>query len=56
MQTGKSCCALSRPAGTQTKGCVLQIEANTRCLEIVPKLTGEIMTELDDILGNKPKQ
>jgi len=31
-----------------------QIGKSVKCLDIVPKLTDEIMKEIDDILGNKP--
>ena len=31
-----------------------QISQTMKSLEIVPKLTDEIMNEIDEILGNKP--
>lgn len=33
---------------------VEQITRTVQCLEILPKLTDEVMREIDDILGNKP--
>ncbi|EHL01099.1 putative voltage-gated potassium channel subunit beta [Glarea lozoyensis 74030] len=32
-----------------------QIEDNVKCLELYPKMTDEIMQEIEDILENKPK-
>jgi aryl-alcohol dehydrogenase-like predicted oxidoreductase len=34
---------------------VEQVHASVRSLDVVPKLTAEIMKEIDDILGNKPE-
>ena len=33
---------------------VEQVHKSVRSLEVIPKLTDEIMKEIDDILGNKP--
>ena len=33
---------------------VEQVTKSVKSLEIVPKLTDEIMKEIDEILGNKP--
>ena len=33
---------------------VEQVHKSVKSLEIIPKLTDEIMKEIDDILGNKP--
>jgi len=33
---------------------VEQVSKSVRCLDVLPKLTDEIMKEIDDILGNKP--
>jgi aryl-alcohol dehydrogenase-like predicted oxidoreductase len=32
-----------------------QIEENLKALDVLPKLTPEIMKEIDEILGNKPE-
>ena len=32
----------------------MQILDNCKCLEVVPKLTPEVMAELDEALGTKP--
>ena len=33
-----------------------QLEENLASLDVVPKLTGEVMDRIDTILGNKPEQ
>lgn len=33
-----------------------QIVENVKCLQILDKLTPEVLNEIDDILGNKPRQ
>ena len=33
---------------------VEQVHKSVKSLEVIPKLTDEIMKEIDDILGNKP--
>jgi aryl-alcohol dehydrogenase-like predicted oxidoreductase len=32
-----------------------QITENVKCLELYPKMTNEVMKEIDEILGNVPK-
>jgi len=32
-----------------------QITENVKCLELLPKLTDEVMAEIEEVLGNKPK-
>ena len=32
----------------------VQLEDNFKCLEVVPKLTPDIMKELDEAIGTKP--
>lgn len=34
---------------------VSQLEENLRCTEVLPLLTDEVMEQIDEILGNKPK-
>lgn len=31
-----------------------QVADNVKSLELLPKLTPEIMAEIDDVMGNKP--
>ena len=33
-----------------------QIVENVKCLQILDKLTQEVLNEIDEILGNKPPQ
>lgn len=33
---------------------VEQVHKSVRALDVVPKLTDEIMNEIDEVLGNKP--
>lgn len=33
-----------------------QLKENLKCLEVVPKLTPEVLQKIEEILGNKPKQ
>ena len=33
-----------------------QIHRSVAALEVVPKLTAEVMAEIDEILGNKPAE
>lgn len=35
---------------------VSQLEENVKALEVIPKLTSEVMDQIDEILGNKPEQ
>lgn len=31
-----------------------QIFDTVKCIDVLPKLTSEVMKEIDDVLGNKP--
>ena len=33
----------------------MQLEANLGCLDVVPKLTPEVLAELDEAMGTKPE-
>ncbi len=33
---------------------VEQVHKSVKALDLIPKLTGEIMDEIDEVLGNKP--